>query len=516
MIETRMVLMATQHAATASSNIPHHTVSLSNTDGCVSQTVSSFGNASPPDVLVVDDDDYVRKACREIVARSGLAVKEAADLTEARVLLQCQKFDLLLLDLKLPDGNGLDLLRQVKALYPDADVVVMTAFATISSAVRAMQIGASDYLTKPFGREELTKVLERAHQRFLLDQERQYLREAEQAQKRTDGLIGGSEEMQRLYRILAKVTYSTHPVLILGEDGTEKELVGRSIHLNGPDAAKPFVVVDCRSQAPELLEKELFGYSKDDSIKGDSNCGGLLAMAKGGTVYLDEIGELPAALQTKLLRAMQHKEVRPVGSRQAQPLSVRVLAATSLNLPELVARGRFRKDLYARLNVVNLRIPPLRYRERDVIQLATYFLEQNKKETGITHVLSDDALRVITEYDWPGNVWELEQAVEGACTLAATTVLQTGDLPAKLQDFWSQRRRNTHPESVGNDTTPEAATSDREPQVGKIVSMAELEKQAIRETILHVGGNKLKAAELLGIGKTTLYRKLKEYEIAPN
>lgn len=482
----------------------------------VPQTVPPSENVFLPDVLVVDDDDAVRKACGEIINRSGLGAKQAANLAEARMFLQRQKFDLLLLDMKLPDGNGLELLQQLRAGYPETDVVVMTAFATVSTAVQAMQIGASDYLTKPFGREELTKVLDQARQRSLFDQQRRELLKDEQMQERSDGLIGSSEEMQKLYRMLAKVTYSTHPVLILGEEGTEKELVGRSIHLNGPDADKPFVVVDCRSRAPELLDKELFGHVMDDLIKGDPTCDGLLAMEQGGTVYLDEIGDLPFDLQSKLLLALRQKEVRAIGSSRVRPLSVRVLGATSQSLSELVDQGRFRRDLYARLNVVNLRVPALRDRKGDVIQLAMQVIEQNEKETGVAHILSDDVLRILTAYDWPGNVWELQQAIEGACVLSATTLLRPGDLPSNLQDFWFLSNRRPDPADNEDSNTPRCDASDRLGEIKEIVPMAELEKHAIQKTIRTVGGNKLKAAELLGIGKTTLYRKLKEYAITQN
>jgi two-component system response regulator HydG len=350
-------------------------------------------------------------------------------------------------------------------------------------------------------------------------------------------LIGRSPEMEKLYRILSKVATSTHPVLILGESGTGKELVARSIHFNGPNAGKPFIPVDCGSLVPTLIESELFGYVKGAFTGANRAKEGLLAAAEGGTVFLDEIGELPLDLQAKLLRALQEKEIRPVGSTQAVPISARVLAATNRDLIAMVEQGRFRKDLYFRLNVVNIKIPPLRERRADIAVLAEHFLERLQRDTGVHHSFSDDALRVMTAYDWPGNVRELENAIERACALSSGPVLHMGDLPTQLQDFRLQsehRLQTIAPEGgelefdgaaggmgavggltaggVGMGMGVGAGTGGGAP--GGIVSIAEMEKHAILLTIRQLKGDKLMAAKLLGIGKTTLYRKLKEYGIA--
>ncbi|WP_353067680.1 sigma-54 dependent transcriptional regulator [Tunturibacter psychrotolerans] len=460
-------------------------------------------------VLVVDDDEAVRKACCQIAAGMGFEVVGAESATAAREILKQRRIDLLLLDLKLPGGGGLPLLEQVKALHPDTAVIVMTAFATVSSAVEAMRIGAGDYLTKPFALEELTAVLERTGQQLHMDVQSRQLRERLRTQQGMGGLVGRSPEMEKLYRILSKVAYSTHPVLILGESGTGKELVARSIHFNGPNAAKPFVPVDCGSLVPTLIESELFGHVKGAFTGADRAKEGLLASADGGTVFLDEIGELPLDLQAKLLRALQEKEVRPVGATQARPISARVLAATNRDLATMVEQGRFRKDLYFRLNVVNLRIPPLRDRREDIAVLATHFLKRMEKETGVERSFSDSMLRTMAEYDWPGNVRELENAVERACALSSGPVLHLGDLPTQLQNFRMLQGAAIHAmdedglEQSGSMGVPE----------GGIVSIAEMEKQAILGTIRQLNGDKLMAAKLLGIGKTTLYRKLKEYGI---
>ena len=460
-------------------------------------------------VLVVDDDSAVRKACCQIAIGMGFAVVLGADsATAARDILKHQRIDVLLLDLKLPGGGGLPLLEQVKELHPETAVIVMTAFATVASAVEAMRIGAEDYLTKPFALEELTTVLERTAHQLELDLQSRQLRERLRTQRGMGGLVGRSPEMEKLYRILSKVAYSTHPVLIFGESGTGKELVARSIHLNGPNAAKPFVTVDCGSPVLALLESELFGHVKGAFPGAERAKEGLLASTDGGTVFLDEIGELPLDLQTKLSRALQEKEVRPVGSTVAKPMLMRVLAATSRDLAGMVEQGRFRKDLYFRLNVVNLRIPPLRNRREDIAPLAMHFLAQIEKESGVERIFSDSTLRALTDYDWPGNVSELKNAIERACALSSGPILHMGDLPTQLQNFRLQHEPVAHADETSD------GKKDGSTQGGEIVSIAEMEKHAILGTIRQLNGDKLMAAKLLGIGKTTLYRKLKEYGIA--
>jgi DNA-binding NtrC family response regulator len=457
-------------------------------------------------LLVVDDDAAVRHACLEIASKMGFVVVGAADTAGARAILKHQKIDVMLLDLKVPGAGGLTLLEEVKTLHPDTSVVVMTAFATVSSAVEAMRIGAGDYLTKPFALEELTSILEHSGERRQFDLESRRLRERLRNQGGAGHLVGRSPEMENLYRILSKVARSTHPVLILGEAGTGKELVARAIHFNGTNASKPFVPVDCGSLVPTLIESELFGYVKGAFAGAHRNKEGLLAAADGGTVFLDEISELPLELQAKLLRALQDREIRPEGATEPIPISARILAASNRNLVQMVEQGRFRKDLYFRLNVVNLRIPPLRDRREDIGLLAMHFLERVQKETSKKHALSDDALRLLTEYDWPGNVRELESAIERACALSSGPTLHMGDLPTQLQEF----RLNFPRTRDGG----EAVVAEAEGVKDRIVSIAEMEKQAILGTVRLLKGDKLMAAKLLGIGKTTLYRKLKEYGIS--
>jgi DNA-binding NtrC family response regulator len=456
-------------------------------------------------LLVVDEDAAIRSACCEIATDLGFLPQTVSGIESARTLLRDQGVDILLLDLRAPLEEGLGLLHEIKALNPSLMVVVMTAFASVPAAVEAMRTGAADYLTKPFALDELTAVLERAMERRTVDGASRRLRETLRSSQGLGNMIGRSPEMDKLYRILAKVAQSSHPVLILGESGVGKELVARSIHSNGPHADRPFVPIDCGSLVPTLMESEQFGYVKGAFTGANRSKDGLLASAEGGTVFLDEIGELPLDLQAKLLRALQEKEVRPVGATHRIPINVRILAATNRNLVTAVEQGRFRKDLYYRLSVVNLRIPPLRERKQDIPLLAAHFLERMSRETGTTHTLSDDALRTLVDYDWPGNVRELENSLDRACTLSSGPVLHLGDLPTQLQNFHLQNRR----------PMPAAAAALGAPGSSRapVLPLAQLEKQAILETLRKLNGDKLLAARLLGIGKTTLYRKLKEYGI---
>ena len=456
-------------------------------------------------VLILDEDAAVRSAVCEIASARGFQPHTVDSVDAARAYLRGNSTDVLLLDLKSPSGKAIDLLDEVKTVRPETSVIVMTAYATVTSAVEAMRTGATDYLTKPFAMDELAAVLERTAEKRKLDSESRMLRERMRTPGTLGTIVGQSPEMDKIYRILSKVSQSSHPVMILGESGTGKELVARSIHCNGPNAQKPFLPVDCGSLVPTLVESELFGYVKGAFTGANRNKDGLLVAAGEGTVFLDEIGELPLDLQAKLLRALQEREVRPVGASHRIPIRARVLAATNRDLKQMVELGRFRKDLYYRLNVVSLRLPPLRERRQDVALLTAHFLDRIGKDYAKTFELSDEALRVLGEYDWPGNVRELENALERACSFASGTVVQLGDMPTGLQDFRLQQRRLTMPLREVLETA--AALSPG------VTSLAEMEKQAILDTIRRLDGDKLGAAKALGIGKTTLYRKLKEYGI---
>jgi DNA-binding NtrC family response regulator len=455
-------------------------------------------------LLVVDSDAAVRSACAEIASSLGYAVESTGDLAQARSRLRGRPADILLVNLPSDANHGLELISEVKLLYPATNVIAMTASGTVNAAVEAMRCGASDYLTKPFAMDELSTVLDRAAENHATDKTSREMRERLRLSQGLGAMIGRSGEMEKLYRILSKVALTSHPVLILGESGTGKELVARTIHSFGPNAQKPFLPVDCGSLVPTLIESELFGYVKGAYTGANRSKDGLLVAAEGGTVFLDEIGELSLDLQTKLLRALQEKEVRPVGSTHPIPIKARIVAATNRDLASMVEKATFRKDLFYRLNVVNLRLPSLRDRHEDIPLLAAHFLDRISRERGAKFTLSDEALRTMMRYDWPGNVRELENSIERACTFTSGPILHLGDLPTQLQQ-----------QGLAAQRAAAAPTSESENGAGfGVRTLADLEREAILSAIRTLNGDKLQAARLLGIGKTTLYRKLKEYGIA--
>jgi two-component system response regulator HydG len=455
-------------------------------------------------LLVVDVDGAVRSACAEIAASMGYAVASTGDMGQARNMLRGRAADILLINLPAGSSQGLELVSEVKHLYPRTAVIAMTASGSVNAAVEAMRCGAQDYLTKPFAMDELSTVLDRASAGFTADVASRQLQERLRLSEGLGAMIGRSVEMEKLYRILSKVAQSSHPVLVLGESGTGKELVARTIHAYGPNSQKPFLPVDCASLAPTLIESELFGYVKGAFTGANRSKDGLLISAEGGTVFLDEIGELSLDLQVKLLRALQEKEVRPLGANHTVPIRARILAATNRNLADMVEKGTFRKDLYYRLNVVNLRLPALRDRREDIPLLAAHFLDRISREHNTKFVLSDEALHTMMRHDWPGNVRELESAIERACTMCSGPVLRIGDLPTQLQQQALDTKNDSttdHSDASGNEESPAVKT------------LADLEREAILGTIRKLNGDKVRAAKLLGIGKTTLYRKLKEYGV---
>jgi DNA-binding NtrC family response regulator len=447
-------------------------------------------------LLIVDDERSIREACREVAQSLGFSAYAADSAEHAFRLLDSQAFDAVLLDLRLPGAGGLDALRRIKERRPDAVVIVVTGYGTVQSAVQAMKNGAYDYVTKPFSLDELKLLLERVASHLKLKSENRMLREKVKSKQGFGGIIGRAPEMEKLYRIITKAANSVHPVLILGESGTGKEMVARSIHYSGPFRDKPFIPVDCGSLVPTLIESELFGYVKGAFTGASQNKDGLMAMAEGGTIFLDEVGELPVDLQAKILRAIQEKEIRPVGGTKRVPINVRILAATNRDLEQAVMQGAFRRDLYFRLNVLSLRIPPLRERRQDVPLLIAHFMERMVRDSGQEKMLSDDALKSLLAYDWPGNVRELENCLERSYAFTSGPLIHAADLPREIAQL----------------PVPESSNGNGNGH-SKIVPIAELEKQTILSAIAELNGDKLRAARLLGIGKTTLYRKLKDYAV---
>jgi DNA-binding NtrC family response regulator len=459
-------------------------------------TKRASGAVNMLNLLIVDDERTIRDGCREVAQALGFTTYIADSADHALRIVDSASIDVVLLDLRLPGMGGLEVLREVKKKRPETVVVVITGYATVQSAVQAMKHGAYDYVTKPFNLEELRLLLERVLGHLQLSSENRLLREQVKSKQGFQSIVGRSPEMEKLYRIITKAANSTHPVLILGESGTGKEMVARSIHFSGPYREKPFIPVDCGSLVPTLIESELFGYAKGAFTGAVRSKDGLLALADGGTVFLDEIGELPIDLQAKLLRALQEKEIRPVGGTKPIPINVRILAATNKDLEQAVAQGAFRRDLFFRLNVLTLRIPPLRERKQDIPLLTGHFLERQERTTGVQRNISDEALKLMLSYEWPGNVRELENCLDRACAMTSGPTIHISDLSSSLQNWQCQ-----------HDTV-----ASLQPQASDLIMpLAALEKQAILGALNRLHGDKLEAARLLGIGKTTLYRKLKEY-----
>ncbi len=443
-------------------------------------------------VLIVDDEDATRTLCRDVVAESGWRVRTASTTEQATEILEQNDIDIVITDLKVPELGGFELLKRIRETYPQTAVIVLTQYGTIESAVEATRNGAADYVTKPFHVSELRTKLDRVVRSLEIDQENRILREQLRTRPGFGGLIGVSPKMQRVYRLIEKVSQHNYPVLILGESGTGKELVARSIHFSGTRRSEPFVPVDCSSLVPTLIESELFGYVKGAFTGAMHSKTGLMQSAGSGTLFLDEIGDLPFDLQAKLLRALQEREVKPVGSNDRISIATRIIAATNRDLDVAVRDGHFRQDLFFRLNVVQIKMPPLRERKSDIPILVSSFLEKFGDSNGKVQTISEDAMARLIGYDWPGNVRELENAVERAVALGSGSILHVGDLPSNLQ----------------------YGTGERMPQSDELLPLDELERRAILRALREAGGDKLAAARLLGIGKTTLYRKLKQYEAA--
>jgi len=431
---------------------------------------------------------------REAGSALGYATSNADTTDQTLYLIDSQTVDVVLLDVKPPIVRGVETLRRIKTRHPGIEVIVISVCGTAESAVQAMKAGARDYLTKPFAFSELKLVLEgiAADLRFKTDNRMRC--EKLKNDQGFGGIIGRTAEMEKLYRLIAKSSQSSHPVLILGETGTGKEMIARAIHYSGPWRDKPFIAVDCGSLVPTLIESELFGHTKGAFTGANQAKEGLLATAEGGTVFLDEIGDLAVDLQAKLLRALQEKEIRPVGSTKSTPVNVRILAATNRDLEQAVAQGSFRLDLFYRLNVLNLRVPPLRERRQDIPLLAAKFLEQCSRASGQQYELSGEAVQALIAHGWPGNVRELENCIERCCAMNSGPLIHIVDLPNSISGPMAR-------------PTP-TGTDDR------VVPLSMIEKQTILKTITLLNGDKMLAAKVLGIGKTTLYRKLKTYEAA--
>src|SRR5437763_5293599 len=403
-------------------------------------------------LLVVDDEQSIRKLCMTIGNSLGYTCSEAESVETAVARIEQEAPDLILTDLKLPTQSGVELLQQAKSLSPRAEIAIMTGHGSIESAVDAMKLGAYDYIEKPFRVEKMRLLLQRMAEKVRLVTENEFLRERVNTEDNLDGIIGASANIQDVLRMVSRLKDSRTPVLVSGESGTGKELVARAIHFRGAMAQTPFVAVDCGSLVPTLMESELFGYEKGAFTGAMKSKAGLFQAANGGTIFLDEIGELPLEMQAKLLRVLQEKEVRPVGSNNRETVGVRVIAATNRDLEAAYRSGTFRKDLYFRLNVVTVHVPPLRDRRSDIPVLVHHFLNRYAPGTNL-HVTAA-AMKSLLQYEWPGNVRELENCVARAITLGDRQVIDVNDLPPAIRAEGGGSTQTSSPDGSSLSTTP--------------------------------------------------------------
>jgi DNA-binding NtrC family response regulator len=443
--------------------------------------------------VIVDDEQSIRRLCMTVGQGLGFDCAEAETAEAALQSLEASLPDIVVTDLKLPNRTGVDLLRKIKEQLPRTEVAIMTGHGSIESAVEAMRQGAYDYIEKPFRVEKLRQLLQRMAEKVRLVNENLFLRERVNTQTQLDGITGTSAKIQDVMRMVSRLKDTRTPVLITGESGTGKELVARAMHYRGPLAQMPFIAVDCGSLVPTLMESELFGHEKGSFTGALKAKSGLFHAANGGTIFLDEIGELPLDMQAKLLRVLQEKEVRPVGSNEKNPVDVRVIAATNRDLEAAYQTGTFRKDLYFRLNVVTVYLPTLRERRSDVPQLVHCFLDRYAPGENIQ--IAPAVMKSFLQYEWPGNVRELENCIARAVALGDHRTIDVGDLPP----------------AIGK--AGEAAASDGDSTTLSTTALADLERMTILRVFEQAGGDKLLAGRMLGISRATLYRKLKRYQI---
>ena len=443
-------------------------------------------------LLVVDDETSARATLALLLRKRGHHVREADGVTTAAKWLAEEMFDLVVTDLRMPDGDGLDVLRTTKAQAPATEVILLTAYAEWKSAKEAIRLGALDYFEKGQDPDELYHRIDKALAGRALRRENENLRAQLRERYGLPGLIAHSPAMHAVLDLVERVAPTDATVLIQGESGTGKEVIAKAVHHASARAARSFVAVNCGAVPETLLESELFGYMRGAFTGAAGVKRGLFEEADGGTLFLDEIAEMPASLQVKLLRALQSGEVRRLGATQASTIDVRVIAATHGDLAALIAQGTFREDLFYRLNVIQVALPPLRDRREDIPALAEHFLARAAVKLGRPLRLSPAALERLLRYPWPGNVRELENALERAAILARSEHVEPDDLPPHV--------------SAGLQLGPS-------PALPRQISLAEAERAHILQTLERFGRNHSGAAEALGIGRTTLWRKLKEYGI---
>ena len=445
-------------------------------------------------VLVVDDDHDMRALLRDVLEEHGYKVTLAPNGQEALKNLREGEYPVVLTDLRMKGIQGIELLAEIKRSFPDTNVILMTAFGSVETALEAMKQGASDYLMKPVKNDDLLRVTERSFREALLRSEINRLRREVNKEYSFNQILGKSKPMREIFDLIRRVADSPTNILITGESGTGKELVAKALHYNSERKDAAFVAVNCAAIPEQLLESELFGHMRGAFTDAKVDKRGLFEEAAKGTLFLDEISELPLMLQAKLLRAIQEKEIRRLGANRPIAVDTRLIAATNLNLSEEVKAKRFREDLYYRLNVIEMRLPPLRERREDIPLLVDAFLNKFGQARGKdVKGVSETTLALLIDYAWPGNVRELENVIERAVTLSRGDKILPDDLPGTIQGSRGDRR-----------VLDEAAE--------KMHPLHEIEKEYIKKILEKMGGNKYQAAQVLGIDRKTLYRKLGEMD----
>jgi len=443
--------------------------------------------ALPIDLLVVDDDQEFRETLVTRLSRHGFAVQSAGNGEDALGLAQRRSFDVAIFDMMMPGMDGLQLLQRFKETHPECEIVLLTGQGTVESAVEAMKLGAYDYLQKPFPLKDLENVASKAYERRLLRKENTQLKAILERTKPSHDMVGQSAAMQEVFRLIQRAGPSEKAILIQGESGTGKELVARALQVHSARADKPMVVINCAALPETLLESELFGHERGSFTGAVSAKPGLFEVADGGTLFIDEIGELPGSLQAKLLRVLEDGSLRRIGSVQERRVSVRLLAATNRNLAKEVEAGRFREDLYYRINVMSLELPPLRERQGDIPLLVQHFL-------GAAWEIEPGALDAMQQYAWPGNVRQLINALERAKILSDSGTIRLQDLPREVGS----------PTATGDTAAPSVVTDD----------LATIQRSKVVEVLRRERGNKSKAARALGVDRRKLYRLLEKFSIS--
>jgi len=451
-------------------------------------------------ILVADDDASIRSLLKQLLVDEGFAVQEASTGIEVVEKVKESSPDLVIMDVRMPELDGIEALSRLKGSNPKTAVLIMTAFGSSNAAIRAMELGAFDYITKPFELEKISHSVKRVLDYQDLTQEVEVLRDEISSLVQTERIVGNSPAMQEVYKTVGKVAKADATVLITGESGTGKELVAEALHFNSNRRSGPLVKVSCAALPETLLEAELFGHEKGSFTGAMAQRRGRFEMADKGTIFLDEIGEMSVPTQTKLLRVLQERKIERIGSNLSIKVDIRIVCATNKDLQKLVEQNKFRDDLYYRLNVINIHMPPLRERKEDIPSLVEHFLAKHRySATAQPAAISEEALRRLMEYNWPGNVRELENVVERAVVLSRGQIITSRELP-----FGEHEAGDGEDDDVGGMKGDSSFFKK---------SVAQFEKDLIMKALRDAGGNRSKAAEMLGIYRRLLYAKIKEYAL---